>query len=251
MTTQRDCDLCDAKNSVTSKIENNEALINGIKTLVPMHFLHCSNCGSDFASMEQCDLNKKEMVIAYDKLNEDIKLCMSGVLKPDADGYYVIIIKKLNEYSKPDDVYSLQGIKEIFDESSSVMKRMNNGGIYGEYGHPHGTLPYETEDDFKRRVITINENNICVHFSKIWLHSVKTEDKLNTQYFIMAKLKPAGHYGSLLKYILENKKEKLCFGIRAFGEETEINGIKEIVIKEIVTWDYIGMHPEQCVTKIN
>lgn len=165
-----------------------------------------------------------------------------GLLKPDESGYYEHVIGGLNTFNSAGEYYVANGAKELFEQSSSFMRRIKNGCLKGEMGHPTKNKNMSM-DDFMQRVLTIDEKNVCVHYSDIYLDI--NYGKNNPQFknpnliAIIAKLKPTGPYGNALNTALENEKENVCFSIRALTKDTVVNGVRQRTLVQIVTWDCV------------
>lgn len=163
-----------------------------------------------------------------------------GVLKPDKDGYYTLPVGGLNVFNSNGSYYTYEGAKELFNNSSSFMRKVKNGCLKGETGHP-SRLPGQSLDSFAARVMQIDEKNVCVHFSEIWLDFDNVVDADGKKVIaIMAKLIPSGPNGPALQKSLDNPKEEVCFSIRAFTEDHYLGGIKQRILREIVSFDHVG-----------
>jgi len=165
-----------------------------------------------------------------------------GILKPDEDGYYPLVIGGLNVVNSAGEYYVLECAKELFDSSSVLMRRIKTGNLKGELGHPKRE-PGMTEDSYFSRIMRVEETNVCSHFKEVWL-----DDKygINHPEFnnpamvaIMALVKPSGPKGEYLKQSLENKAENVCFSIRALTENYLIRGVTHRVLRSILTWDNV------------
>ena len=165
-----------------------------------------------------------------------------GSIKPDANGYYTIIVGGLNTLNSAQEYYTLDGAKELFDSSSIFMRRVANGSLKGEVGHPKA-LPGMSKDDFMGRVLRIEETNICSHFSEIWLDENfgRNNPRFNNPKLvaIMAKVKPIGPKGPYLKEAFENKGENVCFSIRAMTRDYYSKGVNHRVLAAILTFDWV------------
>lgn len=167
----------------------------------------------------------------------------AGRLPKDEDGYYTMPVGGLNVYNSMGEFYTFEGAKELFTGSGALMRRVKSGCLKGEYGHPKPVAPITTDaemDAFARRVMQVDEGNTCVHFSEIWLDFDNVKDDTGRPIIaIMAKLAPSGPKGPVLAASLENKKEEVCFSIRAFTQDDYVRGVKQRCLKEIVTWDCV------------
>lgn len=166
-----------------------------------------------------------------------------GILTPDADGYYTMPVGGLNAFNSTGQYYVLEGAKELFEDSSILMRRIKNGCFKGEVGHPKKS-PGMTMDDYVNRILTIDETNVCVHFKELWLDD--SYGKLNPEFnnpnlvAIMAKLKPTGPKGEMLKASLDNPDENVCFSIRALSRDYFQRGQCYKVVQSLVAIDYVN-----------
>lgn len=165
-----------------------------------------------------------------------------GLFKPDSDGYYEIVVGGLNVFNSVGEYYTLEGAKQLFEESSPLMRRIQNGCLKAEVGHPK-QLPGQSMNDYIRRILTIEETNVCAHFKSIWLDTTygAKNPQLNNPaaVAILAQLKPAGPKGNFLKEALEDPHQNVCFSIRALTEDYIQRGQTYRVLNTVVTWDYV------------
>jgi len=164
-----------------------------------------------------------------------------GVLKPDENGYYTVPLGALNCYNSSGEFYSSEGINELFSPSSSLMRRIKNGNLYGELGHPK-KLPNMSNFEFYQRARTIEETNVCMHISDVWVdydYSKKINSSIPNIIGIFGKIRPAGPHANVLKEDLDNKKSNVCFSIRCLTSVEVKNGVTIKKIEEIITWDRV------------
>lgn len=166
-----------------------------------------------------------------------------GDLKPDADGYYTHVIGGLNTFNSAGEYYALEGAKQLFEQSSIFMRRVKNGCLKAEVGHPKRDQNMSM-DAFVNRILTIDEMNICCHFKEVWLDTEygKNNPKLNNGKLvaIMAKIKPAGPKSASLEASLSNPNENTCFSIRALTKDHYERGVNIRVLTQIVTFDMVN-----------
>lgn len=171
-----------------------------------------------------------------------------GILKPDENGYYELVIGGLNAFNSVGEYYTLEGAAQLFESSSPFMRRIRSGCLKGEVGHPK-KLPGMTMDDYMRRIMSIEETNTCAHFSDIWLDTSygrnNPDAKNQNLVAIVAKVKPAGAKGQALEDALNNPKEDVCFSIRALTKDYMHRGQTNRVLNTIFTFDWVtepGIH---------
>lgn len=162
-----------------------------------------------------------------------------GILKPDENGYYTMPVGGLNVFNSAGEFYTYEGAKEIFSESSIFMRRVKTGCLKGESGHPK-PLPGQSQESYIQRILSIDERNVCAHFSEIWLDFTNVKDSSGKQIIaIMAKVAPSGPNGDALQKSLNNPKEEVCFSIRAFTEDIRVGGINQRALKEVISFDNV------------
>jgi hypothetical protein len=166
-----------------------------------------------------------------------------GIIKPDADGYYTLLVGGLNCFNSVGEYYVAEGAKDLFINQSSIFqRRVKNGNLKSEVGHPK-FLPGMTQKEFIRRCLIIEETNICAHFRKVWLDldygKNHPEVKNPNMIGIFAEVKPAGEKGPYLKEALDNKSENVCFSIRSLTKDTMIRGVNHRMIINVLTFDWI------------
>lgn len=165
-----------------------------------------------------------------------------GILKPDENGYYTMVIGGLNTFNSVGEYYTLEGAKELFEASSSLMRNIQSGSLKGELGHPK-KLPGMSTDEYIKRVLTVEETNISHHIKEVWLDESfgrqHPELKNPTLVAIMAKVRPSGIKASALQTALESPDENVWFSIRALTQDYYNRGQTFRVLKTIVTWDHV------------
>lgn len=166
-----------------------------------------------------------------------------GIFKPDENGYYTLVLGGLNVLNSMGELYTLRGAEELFQDSSTFMRRIRNGCLKSEEGHPK-RLPGMSDQQFIQRIFSIDEANISAHISDVWLDRDYGRNMPGSNnrdmVAIMGKVKPAGPLAASLEASLSNPKENVCFSIRAITEDTFINGVNHRVLRNIVTWDHVN-----------
>lgn len=164
----------------------------------------------------------------------------AGILVPDSNGYYEIVVGALNVFNSAGQYYVYEQAKNLFEKSSQLMRRVSRGVLRGEYGHPK-KLPGMSNEDFARRILTIDEASTCCHHKDIWLDFDRIKDSNGKPVIaIMSKVCPSGPNGPALEKQLKNCNENACFSIRSFTDDYWDRGVYVRVLKTIVTWDYVN-----------
>lgn len=168
-----------------------------------------------------------------------------GILPKDEFGYYIQPIGALNCFNSAGEYYVYEGAKQLFQQSSSFMRRVSSGCLKAEQGHPK-KLPGQTDDSFAARVMTIDPTNVCAAIGEVFLdfNNVKGADG-KPVIAIMGKIKPSGPFAAAMEASFENPKEDVCFSVRAFTSDSRIGGINQRTLVEVVTFDNVvepGIH---------
>ena len=165
----------------------------------------------------------------------------TGILKPLDDGYYRLVVGAFNVFNSAGQYYVLtEQTRALFDQSSTLQRRIADGALRSEYGHPR-MLPGMKPSDFLNRILDIYEPNVCAHIRKVELDFNTIRDE-NGQLVAatIAEVKPTGPMGHSLAESLANPSENVCFSIRSLVKEQRIGGAVQKYVQAIVTWDYVN-----------
>ncbi len=172
----------------------------------------------------------------------------TGVIKPDADGYYTLVVGALNTENSVGAYYPYEPAKHLFDDAHAFQRRIANGSLHGECGHPRLTPGMSTRD-FMARCMDVVETNICCHFRRIYLeHGTVKDERGRPMIAILAEVRPAGPMGPALREALENPSQNVCFSIRSFTQDTVQAGRTYKNLKTIITFDWV-MEPGISIAK--
>ncbi len=163
----------------------------------------------------------------------------SGILRPDADGYYRVILGGLNVYNSVGHYYPFDSARQLFKESSQLMRRIKRGALRGEMGHPKW-VPGMTDDQFSDRCLMIDERNVCVHIAEVELDQSMKDDQGRPCIGILGKIRPSGPMGAALQAQLDNPKENVCFSIRSFTDNRRVGRVMHRNLVNVVTWDAVN-----------
>lgn len=163
-----------------------------------------------------------------------------GILAKDEDGYHTSVLGGLNVFNSAGEFYTSQGARQLFEESGLLQKRIKQGRLRGEWGHPK-QHPGESDQSFINRIFLINEEKIACHFKEIWLDDTAVKNDAGQPVIaIMGKFCPSGPYANSLERSLENPNENISFSIRAFTDDQRIRGVNNRFLKTIITWDVVN-----------
>lgn len=166
-----------------------------------------------------------------------------GILTPDSEGYFTQPIGAFNCANSMDEVYTLENINSIFDNSSDLMRKIQNGKLFGEWGHP-SMLPGENANQFMSRACRVEDKDTCVFFKEVW-----SENKVSPAMqaygvpadaiITMARLKPMGSKWEALQRSLEDPNVNTTFSGRFLTRDRVHRGKTYVVVESIVTWDAV------------
>lgn len=169
-----------------------------------------------------------------------------GKIKPDANGYYEVILGAFNIHNSSGAFYPLEPVKNLLLSSSNLMRRIKDRALRSEYGHPRKGNMRPAE--FLARVMDILETNTCNHIMKIELDEQRIVDPNTnkTAAVIIGWVYPSGPFGPILEKQFSNAQESVSYSIRSItNDHFNASGTLIKEIKEIVTWDYVnepGIH---------
>lgn len=158
-----------------------------------------------------------------------------GVLTPDEDGYYTLAIGGLNCFNSANEFYDSNNVVSLFEKSSSFMRKIKAGYLYGELGHPAYQKGW-SDDEYINRIYKIDESNLVCHFKDVWLVNGAGPSSPIT---IMAKVIPFGSKGYILKESLDNPNINTAFSIRSIVGYYYERGIRHKVITSVITFDFV------------
>jgi len=163
-----------------------------------------------------------------------------GLLKQEADGYYRVVLGALNAYNSIGDLYPYEPAKALFEASGALKRRIARGALRAENGHPKWE-PAMSEEQYACRVMEIRESRVCAHIKQIDLVFDKYRDEKGRPIIgIEGYVAPSGELGYVLEKALVNPNENIAFSIRSFTENIPTFSGVHRVLKNIVTWDYVG-----------
>ena len=165
----------------------------------------------------------------------------TGILRPNANGYYRMYVGALNVINSAGMYYPYEAAKHIFtDGSSEFMRRVADRSLRGELGHPK-RLPGMTDAQFFGRLLSIYEDNVCVFFNEIILDFENSYDEQGNKVIgILADLMPDGVHANVLQRQIDNPDANCSFSIRSFTRDHLVGAMMHRDIKKVVTFDNVN-----------
>ena len=172
------------------------------------------------------------------KLDKSIK---KGIIRPDEDGYYKIILGAVNTTNTSNHFYPLRPIQRLFEANSILMRRIKSGYLKAEVGHPERS-PGMTDKEYLQRVLKIDEDNVCAHIKKVTLdyEAAKGISELNNDaVVIIGDVKPNGIKASILQDDIDDPNINVAFSVRSLTMDTVQRGVVIKHFTNIVCWDKV------------
>lgn len=168
----------------------------------------------------------------------------AGILKPDADGYYTVLLGGFNIHNETGSYYPWNKyLQDIFlNHSSAFMRRITRGHLRGERGHPVRTAEYANDNLWFSRLREIRQSNWSHHIRNVTIDFENYRSQHNEKMVaVIGEIRPYDTpIGRLLKDSLDNPSEDTCFSVRTLTLDTPLGGMcwsKDVY--ECVTWDWV------------
>lgn len=156
---------------------------------------------------------------------------------PDNNGYYKCILGGFNLSNRSGLYYPLtSGIKNMFNTGGIVRRRLDDGTLRGELGHPD--ISKMAHMDILKRLAIIDPTRVSHHIKSMELVEKKDENGKSI-ILVYGMLRPSGPYGSSLKESLDNKEENVAFSIRSFSVPSIHHGSPAREVIDILTYDMV------------
>jgi len=163
-----------------------------------------------------------------------------GILPQNSDGSYTVVVGGLGIVHSNGEVHNPQRLRECLQANSDLMRKVSEGALRGENGHPIRDPAMDRMAWFKR-ILTISDPRICVHFDDITIGKEPAKDRLGQWVTpIIANVRPSGELGYVTEQELTDPKQNICFSIRALVTPMMVRGRQESYINTLVTYDKVN-----------
>ena len=175
-------------------------------------------------------------------------------VKVDDKGYYYVTLGAFNCFNSAGAFYLADGVKDLIENQSNLFaKRIANGYLTGEMGHP-SFQPGMSHNDYLIRNLRIEQGNISHHIRSVELIPTDEDSGLPGKgkiIKVMGWVKPTGEKGQFLKEALDNPEMNVAFSIRSLTNDTPVQGVMIKKIVQIVTWDWVVEPGIKCANKFS
>ena len=179
------------------------------------------------------------------KLKISIETTLYGgnslAMHPDENGCFNIIVGATNVFNSAGAKYIQNDkITKMFSLNSSMMKRVKNGEMQAERGHPM-PKPGMSSADYLKRVYLIDADNIACDILdlKLSVNPVNLGKKNTMVYPVYAKIKPSGPHGDALYESLTDPESDTAFSVRSITVDYVVDGITHKEFKYIINYDWV------------
>lgn len=170
-------------------------------------------------------------------------------MQADANGYYRMCLGGFNVCNDNGKFYPLTDtVKGMFAPGSIVRKRIDNGYMKAELGHPD--ITGLSHIDILKRLAHIDPTRVCAHFADIQLDYRKDEHGKEVV-LVIGRVKPSGPYAESLRKQFDNPEENVCFSVRSFSKNGMYQGKAATLITDILTYDAVTEPGIRFATQFN
>ena len=167
-------------------------------------------------------------------------------LKPNKDGVYEGLCMMVlgNQPSQNGKIYEPASMLDaITNPNSCCYKKLQAGGLAGEYGHPQ----IYSENELSR-IATIDMTKVSHVIVR--LYTGETTEKGNTP--VYGDIKPFGPYGEYLKESLESPVLNTAFSLRSLVEKVGSDSAGNIIqrVMALVTFDAVDVGGYRAAAKV-
>lgn len=174
-----------------------------------------------------------------------------GITKPDASGYYEVILGGFNIHNSGGAYYPYNEVKNLFTSSSDLMQRVSNGQLYGEWGHPKMS-PGMSDRDYLIKLLTMHEEQISHHIKRIELNENFKSPEGGTCVGVVGWVKPFGPKAAMVEQGLNTPEINFAFSLRSISHDKRAPDGKLIKVPvKIQTYDAVAEQGIEIADKYN
>lgn len=163
-----------------------------------------------------------------------------GVLEPDADGYFILVVGSYGTENSAGMFYDLATGVSMFQPGTPLMRRLEKGVLYMEYKHPepfHPNGKQMSDPEYLNRIRKIDDDRVCAHIRALTIVDGVNENGRPCK-LVIAEVKPYGPFGKYMEASLRNPHQNTYCSVRSITRDNMQTGVKYTT--EISTWDMVG-----------
>ena len=161
--------------------------------------------------------------------NRSLKACTQ-----DKNGYFMgVPVAALSKVTRNNTHYNVDSIiSSISDEGSPFKMRLEEGNLFGEWGHPRTDV---STREGMTRLLDLDPTKEACHYRRVYseyLSDIST-------YLILSDVKPSGPYGKYFKEKMIDPTRNCSFSLRSLAKEKRNprTGVADRSIVSMVTFD--------------
>lgn len=173
-----------------------------------------------------------------------------GICTPLDNNFYDVVLGALEFGNSTGAVYDLESAANIIERSTIFQRRMKDGFLRGELGHP---VERECRDysDYVRRIHTIDERNVAILIRRVWIDRNYVCVDGSRCIAIRGEIAPAGPRADVIERALKNPYDNLAFSVRSMTTDRIVGGVRRKYFDNIITWDVVNEPGLSVATKFN
>lgn len=163
----------------------------------------------------------------------------SGEIKPDEKGWYDVFLGAFNFGNSYGAEYDAEPVRQILMGDSIIARRIKQGRLFGELGHPMMT-PGMTEKDYIARLMILDEKNEVMSIKTITIDTTAKDKHGRPIIALRGLIKPSGPHRAVLEQKLNDPDINVNFSIRTLAQNYYQNGKLRKRIGNFITVDNVG-----------
>lgn len=173
-----------------------------------------------------------------------------GTVKRLDENYVEVVLGALEFPNSVGALYDLESAAAIIERSVPFNRRISDGYLNGEMGHP---VERECKDysDYVRRIHTIDERNTAINIRRVWINRNYVGPNGVKCIAIMGEVAPFGPHASSIERALNNPHANLAFSIRSMTTDRIVAGCRRKFFDNIITWDVVNEPGLSVANKFN
>lgn len=163
----------------------------------------------------------------------------NGQLKKLDNGYCLMVLSVLEAPNSYGAIYDAPSTTKFLADSHPFMRRINEGYLRGELGHPK-EADSPSYAAYVQRIHSIYETNVAMHIRKAYVDAKYIDPKGKQWLAIMGEVCPDGPHASTTERQLQNPYSNFAVSIRSMTTDKLVCGRRRKFMDNIITWDVVN-----------